>query len=271
MSKNDPPLKRPSFSELKALSEQPTKPVRAATQLVWPATNPLKPPREFPQDVGTQATQVGTQMGTLSTQGPGSMGTQTTQTSQGTHDDPQPEPRRKRKDDRAQLNLKISWEKLERFKAWCYDKGIGQKEAVEMALEQLMGGVGTQSTRATLSTQAFDFHRPGSSLDDVDLETINIIIPALFEQVVGREMNPDDWQAFAEWRHYGGNAIACAILAGAVRKLKQSQGQGRIGSFRYFKDIIPEFADAQKTGSNLRTYKNKLWSEWEKVRKRATR
>jgi hypothetical protein len=210
---------------------------------------------------GTHATQTGTQPGITSTQQQPIPITQTTPSSLGTQPvydaTPERQPKPKWKDDRAQLNLKISWEKLERFKAWCHAKGLGQKEAVEMALDQLMG---TQTTRDALSTQSFDFHKPGSSLDDVDLETVNIITQALFVEITGRQMNADDWQTLAEMRQHGGNAIACGIIAGGVRVRGKP-----INSFRYFERIIQEMVEAKRCGANLSYYKNELWGKWRKV------
>jgi len=222
----------------------------------------------FPQDLGRLGTQMGTQMGRLGTQDLGRLGTQTTLGRLGTQtEEPaataQPTPRYK--DERTQLNLKISQEKLERFRAWCHENNIGQREAVELALDQLMGRLGTQTTQTTLSTQTYDFHRRGSSLDDVDLYTVNIVIAALFVEIVGREMSPNDQQVFSGLRHFGGNVIVCAMLLGGVRKKGKP-----IGGFAFFEPIIEEVAEWQRSGTtNLCTYKNKLWEDLQKVRRRA--
>ena len=279
-----PPLKRPTFKDLEALSEQPPpKPKTTSEPLRWPSSNPLRPaPADGHGELGSLGTQSDPELGSLGTQSEAKLGTQATQCwvaelpsgtqptlgSLGTQSDtPLPvsdAPRKaKWKDDRPQLNTKISWEKLEQLKAFCFASGMGQKEAIEHAIDLLTGRLGTQTTQTTLGTQKFDFHRSGSSLDDVDLEVVNIVIAGLFVEIVGREMNPTDWELYREWLHHGRNAVLCAIIAGGIRKKGQP-----IGGFAIFENIIPEMASAAKNGCDLRTYKNKLWQDWLKVKLR---
>lgn len=185
-------------------------------------------------ELGTQSTQNSPELGTQSTQSGYPVypmhkntgypvGTQATQSTQ-----------KKWKDERAQLNLKISQGLLEAFKAWCAAKGIGQKEAIELALHQLLG---TQSSTFSTDERAY--------IDDIDSKNISIITEALFVEITGRSMTPEDWQSYAELK-----CQPYAILSGML--LAALRAKNPINSFRYFTNPINEAEEAAKVAGNLK-------------------
>lgn len=164
--------------------------------------------------------------------------------------------RHPRVDTRAQLNLKISLEKMFQLKQFCEDSGVSQREAIEEAIGLLCCGV---DQRGRPPDQ--ELSTPTSTLYQIDLiddSDIKSIID-FYTRETGNIWTPSDEAAL---RALNGRMRIECISAGIIKSLIGSRG--RVNTFAYCAKCATQIAAAPELNSHR--FLKDLWRRYDRVR-----
>jgi hypothetical protein len=164
-------------------------------------------------------------------------------------------------DTRAQLNLKISMEKLFQLKQFCESTGTSQREAIEEAIELLTGrGV---DTRGRPERYPGGVDSVGSFPDLTDREILSII--DFYKAQTGNEWTPGDEAAM---RQLQGRVPVELVSAGIVKAMIGSRGP--VATFTYCAKTALDIATKIRHEDRQEYLKN-LWRHYERNRESIVR